>query len=350
MKHDIATVERINELASFDEIIDVRSPAEFADDHIPGSINCPVLDDQQRVEVGTLYKQVSPFAAKKVGAAHVAENIAKHLQARFLDRPKHWRPLIVCWRGGQRSGSMTYVFRRIGWDAQQLEGGYRTYRRLVIASLSEVPRRLRLRVICGATGSGKSRILQAIGRLGEQILDLEELACHKGSVLGVLPDSPQPSQKMFESRLLTAVYGFDCERPVYVEAESRKIGSLHLPTAMIETMRAGECVNIEASFGARVDFLLRDYDYFLAAPEWLNTCLQPLRGLHSSETFLRWRDYAVAGQWRPLVTELLEQHYDPLYSRSQSRNYAGFEAPQNQVTDDLTPAGIEAVARRVCSR
>ncbi|MBK7674913.1 tRNA 2-selenouridine(34) synthase MnmH [Accumulibacter sp.] len=350
MKHDIATVEQLSELSSFDEIIDVRSPSEFAEDHIPGSVNCPVLDDQQRIEVGTLYKQVSPFAARKIGAAHVAESIAGHLRARFLERPKNWRPLVVCWRGGQRSGSMTHVLRRVGWDAQQLEGGYKTYRRLVIEDLAAIPRQLNLRVICGATGSGKSRILQAIGRLGEQVLDLEELACHKGSVLGVLPNCPQPSQKMFESRLLTALQGFDHNRLVHVEAESRKIGSLQLPTALIEAMRAGECVNIEATLDARVEFLLRDYDYFLTAPEWLDARLQPLRNLRGAETILRWRDQAREGRWRQLVADLLELHYDPLYSRSQNQNYVGFRAPTKLSTDDLTPAGIEALAQRVCGR
>ena len=350
MKHDIATVERLGDLASFDEIIDVRSPAEFAEDHIPGSINCPVLDNRQRIEIGTLYKQVSPFDAKKLGAAYVSENIAGHLRERFLDRPRAWRPLVVCWRGGQRSGAMTHVFRRIGWDAQQLEGGYKTYRRLVVESLAELPRQFRLKVICGATGSAKSRILQAIGRLGEQVLDLEELACHKGSVLGVLPDSPQPSQKMFESHLLTALQALDPQRPVFVEAERRKIGSLQVPAALIETMRGGECLNIEASFAARVDFLLRDYDYFLAAPDRLNACLGPLRNLQSGETIARWREYACTGHWRELVSELLALHYDPLYSRSQARNYAGFAAPANFSSDDLTPAGIEALALAVSGR
>lgn len=350
MKHDIATIERIGQLAAFDEIIDVRSPAEFAEDHIPGSINCPVLDDQQRIEIGTLYKQVSPFDAKKLGAAYVSESIARHLRARFLDRPKNWRPLIVCWRGGQRSGSMTYVLRRIGWDVQQLEGGYKSYRRLVVENLAELPRQFRLKVICGATGSAKSRVLQAIGRLGEQVLDLEELACHKGSVLGVLPDSPQPSQKMFESHLLTALQALDPQRPLFVEAESRKIGSLQVPAALIETMRAAECFNINASFAARVDFLLRDYDYFLAAPERLNACLRPLRNLQSSETIGRWQDYARDGQWRDLVSELLALHYDPLYSRSQARNYSGFAAPANFVSDDLTPTGVEALALALCGR
>jgi rhodanese-related sulfurtransferase len=156
MKSDLVSLQRLGDLAAFDEIIDVRSPAEFAEDHIPGSVNCPVLDDQQRIEVGTLYKQVSPFAARKVGAAHVSENIAGHLRSRFSDRPKHWRPLVLCWRGGQRSGSMTYVLRRVGWDAQQLEGGYKTYRRLVIENLSEAPRSLRLKVICGAPAAARA--------------------------------------------------------------------------------------------------------------------------------------------------------------------------------------------------
>jgi tRNA 2-selenouridine synthase len=347
MKQGIATVRQIDEFSSFNEIIDVRSPAEFAEDHIPGSINCPVLDNEQRIEVGTLYKQVSPFEAKKIGAAYVAENIARHLREKFLDRPKNWRPLIVCWRGGQRSGSMTFIFRRVGWDAQQLENGYKIYRKMVVDTLAELPRQLRLKVICGATGSGKSRILQALSRLGEQVLDLEELACHKGSVLGVLPDSPQPSQKMFDSKLLTALRGIDLTRPVFIEAESRKIGSIHLPDALIETMRSAECVSIEAAFKARVDFLLRDYEYFLTAPDWLNSRLEALRNLQSRETIARWHAYVDNAQWPELVSELLELHYDPLYQRSQNRNYAGFGAPQPFATDDLTPTGVDAVARRI---
>ena len=350
MRHGIATLAQIDEFAPFDEIIDVRTPAEFAEDHIPGSINCPVLDNAQRIEVGTLYKQSSPFAAKKIGAAYVAENIARHLREKFIDKPKSWRPLIVCWRGGQRSGSMTLIFRRVGWDAQQLEGGYKVYRKHVVERLAELPRRLQLAVVCGATGSGKSRILQALARLGKQVLDLEELACHKGSVLGVLPDSPQPSQKMFESKLLVALQAFDPTQPVFVEAESRKIGVVQLPDALIETMRLAACVHIEAAFAARVDFLLRDYDYFLKAPDWLNSRLDVLRNLQSRETIARWQTYVTDGQWRELVSELLELHYDPLYQRSQKRNYAGFGTPLSFSTDDLSPAGIDAAARRIAER
>ena len=347
MKPGLTPLARYADLAAFDEIIDVRTPAEFAEDHPPGAINCPVLDDAQRVEVGTLYKQVSPFAAKKIGAAYVAENVARHLRERFLDRPKSWRPLVMCWRGGERSGAMTHILRRVGWDAQQLDGGYKAYRRLVVDTLVEQPRDFAFQVVCGATGSGKSRLLQALAARGAQVLDLEALACHKGSVLGVLPDADQPSQKAFETRLLAALAGLDPARPVFVEAESRKIGRLHLPDTLLEGLRAGACIEVEAEFSARVEFLLRDYDYFLAAPDWLNQRLDALRPLQGHETVKRWQDLARSGAWRQLVSELLGQHYDPLYRRSQHHNFAGLATPRKLATEDLSPAGIDALAAQL---
>ena len=350
MRHGITRIEHLDEYRRFDEIIDVRTPDEFAEDHIPGSVNCPVLDNAQRIEVGTLYKQESPFAAKKIGAAYVAENIARHLRESFQDQPKSWRPLIVCWRGGQRSGSMTLILRRVGWDAQQLEGGYKSYRKQVVDALAELPRRLRFKVVCGATGSGKSRLLQALAQRGAQVLDLEELACHKGSVLGVLPDAEQPSQKLFESKLLGILHAFDPDRPVFVEAESRKIGNIHVPDALLDTMRAAACLSVEAAFAARVEFLLRDYDYFLRAPEWLNSRLDALRKLQSRETIERWQDYAWQGQWPALVGELLEHHYDPLYYRSQNRNFAGLDTTRVFRTDRLDPPAIDALAASILSQ
>lgn len=349
MKPGLTRIEDLggNLFSDFSDIIDVRSPDEFAEDHLPGAINCPVLDNAQRAEIGTLYKQVSPFEAKKRGAALVARNIARHIEERFLDQPKHWKPLIYCWRGGQRSGSMVTIFRNIGWNASQLDGGYKAYRQQVVAELAELPRRFDFRVICGATGSGKSRILQEIGRLGGQIVDLEELACHKGSVLGVLPDQPQPSQKMFESQLLQALRALDPARPVYVEAESRKIGRMQVPDAMIETMRAGRCIGIEAPRSERVAFLLRDYDYFIGDPAWLNTRLAALKDLRGGETVARWQDFASSGRWPELVEELLAGHYDPLYERSQNRNYSGFGEPQRIAVASLEPAGITAVAAEI---
>lgn len=341
MKSDLAQIE---DIGSFDEIIDVRSPAEFEEDHIPGAINCPVLDNEQRAEVGTLYKQVSPFEAKKIGAALIAENIGRHLRVRFLDRPKHWKPLVYCWRGGNRSGAMATVLRSVGWRAEALAGGYKTYRRDVLEQLERLPGQFRYRVLCGPTGSAKTRILQAIAERGGQALDLESLACHKGSVLGELPGTPQPTQKWFETCVLQRLRDFDPAQPVYVEAESRKIGRLQVPEALLAGLRAGECLKIEAGVPARVHFLLADYDYFLRDPEWLKRRLESLQDVLSREILTAWKAMIDGQRWPELVAELLEKHYDPLYRRSQDRNFAGYGDPATFAADDLSPAGIAALA------
>jgi tRNA 2-selenouridine synthase len=340
-------VATVAQLAEFDAIVDARSPAEFADDHIPGAISCPVLSDEERARVGTLYKQVSPFEAKKVGAALVARNIARHIEERFLDKPKHWRPLVYCWRGGQRSGAFHHILREIGWPAGRLEGGYKGWRKQIGAELALQPTRLRFNVISGATGSAKSRILEALARGGAQILHLEELAAHKGSVLGNLPNAAQPSQKAFETRLHTAMAALDTQRPVFVEAESRRIGTVQLPNALLEAIRAAPCLRIEATLSARVAFLLRDYAYFATEPRWLAEQLGRLRGLQSNETLARWLEWVAAGNLPSLVTELLQLHYDPLYHRSQAKNYVDYRQAPTYATDDLSAAGVNRLASRI---
>ena len=212
----------VSQLQEFDEIVDVRSPSEFALDHIPGARNYPVLDDAERVRVGTMYVQDSAFSAKKVGAALVARNIARHLETVFSDKPKTWRPLVYCWRGGQRSAAMTIVLRQTGWDARRLAGGYKAFRRQVVDDIDQLAKGVSFRVICGLTGSGKSALLRALAARGAQVLDLEQAAAHRGSVLGDLPGDPQPTQKMFDSRTWDMLRKFESTRPVYVEAESRK--------------------------------------------------------------------------------------------------------------------------------
>ncbi len=339
----------VAQLGEFDELIDARSPAEYADDHIPGAISCPVLDDAQRARVGTLY-QASPFEARKVGAVWVARNVADHIERLFADKPRDWRPLVYCWRGGQRSGAFTHILRQIGWDAQRLEGGYKAWRRHVIDELALLPQRFDYRVINGATGSGKSRLLEALADQGAQVLHLEELASHKGSVLGPLPQTPQPSQRSFESRIHAQLSRFDAERPVYVEAESRRIGSVQLPDALLAAIRAAPGLRIAATLRARVDFLLQDYDYFLADPAWLIERLEQLTGLQSRETVARWMALARGGEFPELVEELLEQHYDPLYQRSQAKNFAGFDAAIRIESDDLSPSGIGRLARAILAR
>ncbi len=338
---------KLTQITQFDEVIDVRSPAEFADDHLPGAINYPVLDDAERIQVGTLYKQESPFAAKKVGAARVARNIARHIETQLLDKPRDWRPLVYCWRGGQRSGAFTHILRQIGWDACRLEGGYKNWRRQVIEQLALLPGQQNFRVISGATGSGKSRLLETLAAQGAQVLHLEELAAHKGSVLGTLPGAAQPSQRSFESRLYSALAAFEPSQPVFVEAESRRIGLLQLPDALLAALRHSPGFRIEASSAARVDFLLRDYDYFLANPAWLSERLGYLRGLQANETLERWQQLIEMREFPTLVNELLEQHYDPLYRRSQQKSRVASAPNPLYSSGDLSPAALSQLAQQL---
>jgi tRNA 2-selenouridine synthase len=305
----------------FDAIIDVRSPAEFAEDHIPGAISAPVLDDEERAKVGTLYKQVSAFDAKKLGAALLAKNFARHVENLFRDKEQSWRPLVYCWRGGKRSGAAAHILREIGWKADTLEGGYKAYRRWVVQQLEEIPQQLEWRVIHGPTGSGKSRLLSALKAAGAQVLDLEHLAAHRGSVLGNLPGRPQPSQKMFESLLLQNISDLETEKPVYVEGESKKIGQLQVPEALMDRMRASPCVLLQAELQVRVSLLLEEYEHFVADRASLDAQLDCLVALHGRERITEWQGLAARGAWRELVARLLVEHYDPAYRRSSHRNY-----------------------------
>ena len=305
----------------FDCIVDTRSPSEFAEDHIPGAISAPVLDDDERATVGTLYKQTSSFEAKKAGAALVSKNIARHVEKLFRDKPREWKPLVYCWRGGKRSAAMAHVLREIGWPAQTLPGGYREYRRWVVDQLQKVPKALGFIVIHGPTGSGKSRKLAALAREGHQVLDLEELAAHRGSVLGNLPDRPQPTQKWFESQVLAKLRSFDPGKPVYVEGESRKIGQLQIPEALIERMRASPCLVLETGLETRVTLLLEEYRHFLSDRALLEAQLDCLVALHGRERIGEWKALAARGEWREFVRRLLVEHYDPAYRRSSTRNF-----------------------------
>ncbi|WP_370262870.1 tRNA 2-selenouridine(34) synthase MnmH [Limnobacter sp.] len=346
MKHpDIVTLDS---LAEFSDIIDVRSPAEFEEDHIPGAINCPVLSNEERITVGTLYKQVSPFEAKKVGAALVAKNIAHHLQSRFQQHGKGWKPLVYCWRGGSRSGAMTHILRQVGWPASQLQGGYKVFRTHVLGQLAELPKLFHYHVLCGETGSAKSRVLEAMARMGAQVLDLEGMACHKGSVLGVLPNVPQPSQKWFETQVWHTLRNMDPARPVWVEAESKKIGSLRVPEALFDTMtHRGSVVRLDVPVQARVEFLLRDYDYFLKDPSRLQIQLNYLRSLHGQAVIDRWHAMAQHGAWAELVEALLTQHYDPAYRKSTPRNLQGFAKAHVVHSESLSDAGIQQMASQM---
>ena len=317
------TGERVDvgELHRFADRLDVRSPAEFAEDHVPGAINVPVLDDAERAEVGTVYAKVSAFEARKIGAVLAARNIARLVETHARDKPPEWRPLVYCWRGGQRSGAVAHVLREIGWRAAQLAGGYRAYRRQVVEALAAPLPPFDLQVVCGLTGSGKSRLIGALAAHGAQVLDLEGLARHRGSLLGDLPDHPQPSQKAFESALCDALARLDPARPVYVESESKRIGTLQVPDRLLDAMRDARCVRVVAPRALRIQLLKQEYGHFLADADVLGSRLDHLAQLHGRKTIARWREAAGTGDFDTVVGELLDLHYDPLYQRSIERNF-----------------------------
>ncbi len=342
MDQDKVTVAQLSE---FDDIVDVRSPAEFDLDHIPGAINCPVLDDDERARVGTLYVQDSPFNARKIGAALVARNIARHMEAGFADKPKTWRPLVYCWRGGQRSAAMCHVMRQTGWNVKRLAGGYKAYRHEVIAGIESLAGKFDYRVICGLTGSGKSILLRDLERLGAQTLDLEELAAHRGSLLGELPGESQPSQKMLESRLWLKLKSLDPRQPVFIESESRKVGNLRVPEPLIASMWQSECVWLETASPVRVALLLRDYRHFTEGSQALCARLDCLVGLHGHEKIDAWKDKVASAQWPEFVTKILSEHYDPAYIKSIARNYRKLDGATCVRLTDGSDRDFERAAR-----
>ncbi len=303
-----------------DTIIDVRSPSEWAADHVPGAINLPVLNDAQREAVGTLYAE-SPFEAKRTGAAWVAQNIAQHLEGALKDKPKNWRPLIYCWRGGNRSNAMAHVLQKIGWRAEVLEGGYAGFRRFVVQDLERLVSSFQYRVICGVTGSGKSLYLRASASQGKQVLDLEALAHHRGSLLGSEPQGKQPSQKAFETKIWNCLRTMDCAREIYVESESRKIGVIQVPQALIERMRQSPCIELCPSVDERIRFLCEEYSHFFSQPGLLKERLSKLAPLIGHEKVSQWNDLIDSKHWAELVKTLLIDHYDPTYRRSMKKNY-----------------------------
>ncbi len=340
----------VDAIGEYPERIDVRAPSEYAEDHVPGATNHPVLDDAERARIGTMYAKESTFAAKRAGAALVARNVAAMLEGPFAGKPRTWAPLVYCWRGGQRSRSLVHMLNEIGWRAVQLDGGYRAWRRHVTAQLETLPARFRLEVICGLTGSGKSRFLGALAAEGAQALDLEALARHRGSLLGDLPGEGQPAQKWFESQLVAALARFDPAHPVYIEAESRKIGTVQVPDTLLAAMRASECVYLDTPQPLRVALLKDDYAHYVADPTVLATRLAHLTPLHGKKTVERWTAGAAAGDWDLLVADLLAHHYDPTYRRAIERNFARF-ADAIAVTPAAVGADdLRALAREVDAR
>lgn len=335
------TLTSLADLAAlgFDEIIDARSPAEYAEDHLPGAINLPVLSDEERARVGTIYKQVSPFSARKTGAALVAHNVADHIQGPLAERQGGWRPLVYCWRGGQRSGSFATILRQIGWRAETIEGGYKAWRTLVVRALYDTPFPAPVIVLDGNTGSAKTELLNLLPARGVQVIDLEGLANHRGSLFGAM--GAQPSQKAFEGRLALAVDALDPTRPVVVEAESAKVGECRVPPKLWRAMCDAPRIAIAAPGEARADYLSRAYADVCADPARLRETLEQLRSYHPTERIEDWLAQADSGAFRDLAAGLIEHHYDPRYNRHRAR----IGAPVTELAaPELSPDSLPKIA------
>ncbi len=318
----------------YSTIIDARTEDEYALDHLPGALNWPSLNNEERIVVGTMYKQVGSFEAKKKGAALVAANISRHIEQHVMDLPKDWQPLVYCWRGGKRSGSLALILGQIGFKVALIEGGYKAFRSALVAAIPALAQRLSWRVICGPTGSGKTRLLHRLREQGAQVLDLEGLANHRSSVLGIIPGTAQPTQKNFDTLLWDALRNMDPARPVYVESESRKVGNLAVPESLILAMRASPCYQLELPDDERVQLLLEDYDFFVKDPALFCARLDALVALRGKQVVETWQSQIQNGQIEVVVRELLTTHYDPTYFASMKRNFLQIEsAPVLQATD-----------------
>ena len=323
----LPATEVVERLDQFETIIDARSEDEHALDCLPHALNWPTLNNAERIEVGSLYKH-NAFEAKKLGAALAARNISQHIQQQVMDKPKTWQPLLYCWRGGKRSGSLALVLSEIGFKVTLIEGGYKAFRQAMLKDLQQKVLDLSWHVVCGTTGSGKTRLLQALAQAGAQVVDLEALAHHRSSVLGALPGIAQPSQKQFDMRIWNALRRLEPTKPVFVESESKKVGNVAVPEALILAMRSAPCLNLELPVEERVSLLMEDYEHFVLNTDAFCERLETLTPLRGKEVVQRWMQQAQQGQLDTVVRELLISHYDPVYLQSMQRNFAQFDQAQ----------------------
>lgn len=346
----LPATEVIGRLHEFDAIIDARSEDEYLEDHLPGAVNWPTLNNEERRAIGTLYQQVNTFEAKKRGAAMAARNIAGHIEREVIDKPKDWKPLAYCWRGGKRSGSLSLVLDQIGFKTTLIEGGYKAFRAAVVADIPAQAARLNFRVVCGTTGSGKTRLLHALAAQGAQVLDLEGLANHRSSVLGALPGVAQPTQKRFDTLIWDTLRRLDPERPVFVESESKKVGNVAIPTRLVERMRASPCINLNLAEDERIALLLEDYDFFVQNTAFFCHRLDALVEVRGKGVVENWKALVRQGDMRSVVAELLSLHYDPGYLQSIQRNFDQYGHALQLALADRSEASLRIAAQSLLAR
>ena len=343
----ISAADALQAIDRFSAVIDARSEDEYALDHLPGAVNWPTLTNDQRRIVGTTYKQISAFEARKRGAAMAARNIAGHIEREVLELPTDWQPLVYCWRGGKRSGALALILDQVGFKVALIEGGYKAFRAGIVADTLRLAQAVRFTVVCGPTGSGKTRLLQALAQAGAQVLDLEALACHRSSVLGQIPGVAQPSQKAFEMQVWNALRRFDPARPVFVESESKKVGNAAVPDSVMAAMRASPCLRLELPQEERVALLMEDYAFFATDPELFCERLDVLAGLRGKAVVAEWQRKVRTGETRDVVRDLLLKHYDPGYSSSIRNNFAQYAASELIAADDGAMRTFSQLAEKI---
>lgn len=346
----LAAAELIHRLGEFDAIIDARSEDEFAHDHLPGAVNWPTLNNAERIQIGTLYKQVNAFEARKRGAAVAARSIAAHIEREVIDKPKDWRPLSYCWRGGQRSGALSLILSQIGFRVTLIEGGYKAFRACLLQDVDLIAPTLCFTVVCGPTGSGKTRLLQVLADQGAQVLDLEALANHRSSVLGAVPGVPQPSQKRFDTLIWDALHQFDPLRPVFVESESKKVGNLSVPGTLVEAMRQSPCLHLQLSDTERVALLMEDYSHLVRDVDYFCERLAVLIPLQGRAVVEGWMALARSGHLPQVVQDLLTKHYDPAYLQSMQRNFVQFKDSKTIAPEDRSIRAMADLATQILQR
>ena len=240
------------------KLLDVRTPAEFEKGHIPGAISFPLFSNEERVEVGTLYKQVSPESAFLKGLDFVGPKMSGFIKEALKISPEK-KICLHCWRGGKRSGSLSWLLSMAGFDVKIIEGGYKAYRRNARLDITEQP--YQFYILGGRTGCGKTAILNAIAQK-EQTIDLERLANHKGSAFGALGEPPQPSVEQFENDLFCQLKKQDISKRIWFENESKSIGRVFIPEEFWRKMKAAPLINVERSFEERVQILVEVYAGF----------------------------------------------------------------------------------------
>jgi tRNA 2-selenouridine synthase len=340
----------MHQFSDYDLVIDARSEREYAEDHIPGAINLPVVNNDEYAEVGTLHR-TDKMQAYLIGVAYSLKNISRYLNTVIGSFPRRSRILVYCFRGGKRSRLWFDALDTIGYQVERLPGGWKEYRRWVNQKLKTRPLEFSYRILSGPTGCGKTRLLEQLAAAGAQVLDLEALAAHRGSVIGAIPGKPQPTQKYFDSLLLRQLGIFTTDRPVWVEAESKKIGNVQLPTALLERMQTdGLLIRVNAPIKQRVLLWREDYAHFEADPDTLVGKLAYLRSLVGGKEFELWQELATSRRIPDLFERLMIYHYDPSYERSTRRTYPTLtNAPRIDLTD-LTPSSLRQVAQSLIDR